>query len=229
VRSFGCASSWDSPPGDFGVLVTGRGGGGGERWGRTLPERWESSPPRPEPRRWQRRQRLGRAPGGGGGCAAGGGGGRGPPPRQAAYERGDARRWDDRGCGSDHAGGGRNVRRAPEEEETGILHPEVGDHCPTRRIFETSEGLTFLLSRSQGGAHHAPLAPAKVLRSDAAVPTRRRSSRASRAAGSTGTEESEGSRGAAAALEPQQAATVAEPRRPSTAVEPQQAETVVEP
>jgi hypothetical protein len=90
-------------------------------------------------------------------------GGRGSARRQAAYERGDTRRggastccWDDRGCSSGHAGGGRNVRRAPEEEETGILHPEVGDRCPTHRIFEMSEGLTFLLSRSQGGAHRAP-------------------------------------------------------------------------
>jgi hypothetical protein len=90
-------------------------------------------------------------------------GGRGNARRQAAYKRGDARRrgvgarrLDNRGCSSGHAGGGHNVRRAPDEEETGILHPEVGDRCPTRRIFETSEGLTFLLSRSQGGAHRAP-------------------------------------------------------------------------
>jgi hypothetical protein len=104
--------------------------------------------PRPEPRRRQRRHHLGRAQ---------------ERPPQEAYERGSvrrggtgARRWDDRGCSGGHAGGSHNVHRAPEEEETGILHPEVGDHCPTRRVFEISEGLTFLFSRSQGGAHRAP-------------------------------------------------------------------------
>jgi hypothetical protein len=51
------------------------------------------------------------------------------------------------------------------------------------------------------------LAPAKVLRSDAAVPTKRRSSRASRATASTTTAASEDSRGAAAVAGPQQAAT----------------------
>jgi hypothetical protein len=50
-----------------------------------------------------------------------------------------------------------------------------------------------------------PLAPAKVLRSDAAVPTRRRSSWAPRVAESTTTAASEGPRSATATVEPQQA------------------------
>jgi hypothetical protein len=50
--------------------------------------------------------------------------------RQATYERGDARRGgadarrgDGRGCGGGYAGGGDNVRRAPEEKEKGIFPP----------------------------------------------------------------------------------------------------------
>jgi hypothetical protein len=48
------------------------------------------------------------------------------------------------------------------------------------------------------------LAPAKALRSGAAIPTRRRSSRAPRAAGSVATAASEDLRSAAATVEPQQ-------------------------
>jgi hypothetical protein len=62
-----------------------------------------------------------------------------------------------------------------------------------------------------------------------AVPTRRRSSRASWAAGSTATAASEGSRGAAAASEPQQAVAATEPLRAATAAETQQVATVAEP
>jgi hypothetical protein len=61
-------------------------------------------------------------------------GGRGSARRQAAYERGDARcggtgarRGDDWGCSDGHAGGSNNICRAPEEEETRIFLPEVGD------------------------------------------------------------------------------------------------------
>jgi hypothetical protein len=87
-----------------------------------------------------------------------------------------------------------------------------------------------------------PLAPTKVLRSDATVPTRWRSSRASRAAVSTTTAASGDSCGAVevsvpqpaattteplrVATEAQQAATVAEPQQLATAVEPQQAASV---
>jgi hypothetical protein len=91
-------------------------------------------------------------------------GGRESARRQAAYERGDARRGgsdarhgDDWGCGGGHAGRGHNVRQAPEEEEAGILHPKVGDRSPIRRTVEMSESLTFSFSHSQGGAHRAPL------------------------------------------------------------------------
>jgi hypothetical protein len=71
---------------------------------------------------------------------------RGSAHRQAAYERGDARhrgtgvrRGDDRECGGRHAGHGRNVRRAPDEEEARILHPELGDRSPIRHIFKMSD------------------------------------------------------------------------------------------
>jgi hypothetical protein len=47
VRSYGCASSRGSPPGDSGEFVVGAGGGRGERWG-APPERW--NPPLPSPR-----------------------------------------------------------------------------------------------------------------------------------------------------------------------------------
>jgi hypothetical protein len=74
-----------------------------------------------------------------------------------------------------------------------------------------------------------PLAPAKVLRSDATLPTWRRSSRVSRAAGSTATAVSEGSRGVAAAAGPQQEAKTTEPRQSVAAVEAQQVATAAEP
>jgi hypothetical protein len=64
-------------------------------------------------------------------------GGRGSTRRQAAYERGDARRGgagtrrgDDWGYGGGHVGHGHNARRAPEEDEAGLLHPEVSDCSP---------------------------------------------------------------------------------------------------
>jgi hypothetical protein len=66
----------------------------------------------------------------------------------------------------------------------------------------------------QGGANRSPLAPAKVLRADASVPTRRRSSRAPRAGASTvatasgalrGEAEASGTRPATSTVEPQRA------------------------
>jgi hypothetical protein len=70
---------------------------------------------------------------------------RGSTRRQAAYERGDAHRggagarpWDDWGRGGGHAGGGYSARRAPEEEEAGILHPEVGDRSPIAASFRSA-------------------------------------------------------------------------------------------
>jgi hypothetical protein len=55
-----------------------------------------------------------------------------------------------------------------------------------------------------------PLTPVKVLRADATVPTRRRLSRASRAAASTTTAASGDSRGAAEVLELQPVVTTTE-------------------
>jgi hypothetical protein len=34
------------------------------------------------------------------------------------------------GCGGGHTGGGDHVRRAPEEKEARVFHPEVGDYFP---------------------------------------------------------------------------------------------------
>jgi hypothetical protein len=83
---------------------------------------------------------LAQSRGGGGRDSAWGG--RGSAYRQAAYERGDARRGgagarrgDGWGCGGCHAGGGNNVCRAPEEEETRVFHPEVGDCFPIATSF----------------------------------------------------------------------------------------------
>jgi hypothetical protein len=86
---------------------------------------------------------LAQSRGGGRGDSAWGG--RGSARLQAAYERGDvrhrgadARRGDDWGRGRGHAGGSHNVRRAPEEEEAGILHPEVGDRSPIAASFRSA-------------------------------------------------------------------------------------------
>jgi hypothetical protein len=136
VRSFGCASSRGSPPwrirsSRHRTRRRRRAMGGG-----LSPRGGSPRPPRPEPRRRQKRQRLGWVR-------------ERPPPgslreRRLAPGGAGARRGDVRGCGNGHTGGGHNVRRALEEEEAGILHPEVGGCCTTRRIFETSEDLTFL-------------------------------------------------------------------------------------
>jgi hypothetical protein len=63
--------------------------------------------------------------------------------------------------------------------------------------------LIFAFSRSQGDASRPRLAPAKALRSDASMPTRRRSSRAPRAAGSAAAT-GEPPHGTAVAMGPQQ-------------------------
>jgi hypothetical protein len=172
---------------------------------RALPERWESAPP--SPRAAEAAEET--APGAGAGASTAR-----QPTREATCVRGGAgaRRGDDWGCGGGHVGRGHNARRAPEEEEEGLFHPEVSDLSPKCHVFETPVP-DFSFSCSQGGAHRAPLAPAKVLRSDAAVPTRRSSSRAPRAAGGTATAASEGPRSVAAATEPQQAMAA-----PSTAM-----------
>jgi hypothetical protein len=176
--------------------------------GQALPNRWEPSPH--SPRATEAAEVI--AHGAGAGTPAA----RQPTREATRTAEAPARHGDDWGCGGGHAGG-HNVHRAPEEEEAGILHPEVGDRSPVRRIFDMSESLTFSFSRSQGGAHCALQASAKVLRSDTAVPSRRRSSRASRAAGSTAMAESRGSRGTTAATESQQVVTATEPLRAATA------------
>jgi hypothetical protein len=161
----------------------------------TPPERWEPALPHREPRRRQRNKRLGRARG---------------RPTPAVYGRGSTHR---RGAGARHGGvwrrdgggvgRGLSARRALEEEETGLFHPEVG-HRSSRHSVSRGVSLIFSISHLQGGADRPPIAPAKALRAAASVPTRRLSSRAPRAAGSAATATSKGPRSMAAAVEPQQ-------------------------
>jgi hypothetical protein len=72
-------------------------------------------------------------------------------------------------------------------------------------------GSDDLFPCSQGGANRAPLAPAKVLKVDASIPTRRRSSRAPRAGARTMVTASGALQGAAEASVPRPAATTADP------------------
>jgi hypothetical protein len=116
-------------PWDFGVLVVGRGGGG-ERWGTGSPREVGAFAP------------LAQSRGGGGRDSTWGG--RESACRQAACEGGDARhgsagarRGDGWGCGGNHASGGNNVCRAPEEEKTRVFHPEVGDCFLTTASFRS--------------------------------------------------------------------------------------------
>jgi hypothetical protein len=206
-------------PWDFRVLIVGQGGGGRKRWGSGSPREVGAFAPLAQSR--------------GGGGRDGAWGGCGSARRQETYERGDARRGgigthhgDGWGRGGGHAGGGYNARRAPEEEETGVFHPEVGDCFPSTAFLDWL-GPKFLIFVFIGWRPPCPLAPAKVVRSDAAVPTKRRSSTASRATVSTAAAASGDSRGAAEVSEPQPAATTMEPL--PVAVEAQQAVAVAEP
>jgi hypothetical protein len=75
-----------------------------------------------------------------------------------------------------HGGGSRTL----EEEEAGLLHFEVSSSFP-RRPYVRGAGAQPCVSLFAGWRR--PFALAKALRSDASVPTRRRSSRVPRAAG----------------------------------------------
>jgi hypothetical protein len=106
----------------------------------------------------------------------------------------------DDGC---HGGASRTL----EEEEAGLLQFEVSSSLPTCPCFRGwSSTLCFFVHRV---APTVPtLAPAKALRSDASVPTRRHSSRAPRAAGS-----------AAAMVEPPRGTAVATGVKPRIFIE----------
>jgi hypothetical protein len=89
--------------------------------GAGLPSRGGSlHPPRPEPRRRRRRRHLGRAQGR---LSLGS-----PRERRRTLRRRRRASRRRQGCGDGHTSGGNNVRRAPEEKEARIFHPEVGDY-----------------------------------------------------------------------------------------------------
>jgi hypothetical protein len=118
VRAAGAFLPWD-----FGVLIVGRGGGGRKRCGSGSRREVGAFAPLAQSR--------------GGGGRDGAWGGCGSTRRRATYERGDtcrggagAHRGDGWGCGGGHTGGGNNVCRAPEEKETRVSHPKVGDCFP---------------------------------------------------------------------------------------------------
>jgi hypothetical protein len=136
-------------------------------------------------------------------------GGRRGACHQAVYDRGGTSRGGAssrhggahaRGGGGWRRGGGRAGRARDvggdlEEEEAGLLLLEVRS-CLSRGRVPNRRGSDDLFPCPQGGANRAPLAPAKVLRVDASVPTRRRSLRALRAGTSTAATASGASRGA---------------------------------
>jgi hypothetical protein len=116
---------------------------------RAPPERWEPSPP------------LAQSRGGGGRDDAWGG--RRSACRQATYERGDAHRGgtgahreDGWGCGGGRTGGGYSIRRAPEEKETRVFHPEVGNFFPSTAFLDRL-GPTFLAFVFAGWRPPCPL------------------------------------------------------------------------
>jgi hypothetical protein len=63
---------------------------------------------------------------------------------------------DGRGCGGGHTGGGNDVRRAPEEKEKGIFHPEVSDRFPSSAFLYWS-GPKFLVFVLAGWRPSCPL------------------------------------------------------------------------
>jgi hypothetical protein len=76
-----------------------------------------------------------------------------PPPgilRERRRAPRSVRRGNGWGRGGGHAGGGYNARRAPEEEETRVFHPEVGDCFPSTAFFKSARGPNFLLFVSAG-------------------------------------------------------------------------------
>jgi hypothetical protein len=178
------------------------------------------------------------AQGRGGGGGDGAWGGRESARRLAANKRGDARRGDGRGRGGGCTDGGNDIRRAPEEKEKAIFHPEVSGRFPSSMFLDWPGPKVSCLRVRRVASAVPPLAPAKVLRTDAVVPTRRRSSRASQTAVSSMTAATSGSRDAAGPSEPQpvatnleplpvaaeaqQAATATDLPQPATTVEPQQ-------
>jgi hypothetical protein len=114
--------------------------------------------------------------------------------------------------GGGHAGRARDVSGDLEEEEAGLLLLEVRSCLSRGRVLDW-RGCDTLFSCLQGDANRAPLAPAKVLRADASVPTRRRSLRATRAAVGTAVTASGGSQDAAKAPGPRPATSTTEPQQ----------------
>jgi hypothetical protein len=162
ARSSGCASSRGSPP--PGPRSTRRRARRRRReaMGAGLPPRGGSLRP------------LAQSRGGGGGNDAWGG--RRSDCLQATHGRGNARRGDDWGCSGCRTGGGNNVRRAPEEKEARVFHPEVGDYFPLIVFFSQLGPNSLAFAFTGWRPPCPPLAPAKVLRTDAVVSTRWHSS-----------------------------------------------------
>jgi hypothetical protein len=98
------------------------------------------------------------------------------------------------------------------EEEASLLLLEVRS-CLSRGHVLDRRGFDTWLSCLQGDANCAPLAPAKVLRADASVPTRQRSSRATRAAVSMTATASGGSQDASEASRPRLVTSTTEPQQ----------------
>jgi hypothetical protein len=125
-------------------------------------------------------------------------------PRKLRVCRGGVWEYCDGGGGG---GRRRSDCRTLEEEEAWFLHLEVSSHLSRHSGFEGLEPNSSCFCVCRVAPTVPPLTPAKALRSDASVPTRRRSSRASRVTGSTTAATGEPPRSAAAAAELQQVAT----------------------
>jgi hypothetical protein len=190
--------------------------------GQVLPDRWEPADPSPKPAPVAR-------------VASPGAGAEVPATRQSTTEAARAAEAPVRASGAfaravemaggaapaapaTSAGTSRKRKRAFSSSRLGIIFRGVA--CPM------GENLTVCLHFCRAVPTVPPLAPAKVLREDGSIPTRRCSSRAPRAGPSEAATASASSQGAAEVSRPQ---PVVSPTRPQPAVaEERQAPVVLE-